>query len=371
VLIALRVPVQRPRTQVDLLTYREGLDVRLPNLRLHRIAALPFTRGLRPGFSLRKLWCDLLLAIKSASMVRRGGYDLIHADEEAVFLAMAYKRLLGIPYVYDLDSSIAQQLVEQKPFLRRLAPLFNALEQAALRGSVANLPVCNALAELAARVDATKTFTIHDISQLQHPNAPASGELKRSLGIDGLVVLYCGNLELYQGVDLLLESFQRVCRQEKALNLVIIGGMDGDIARYRHKARRLGIESRTQFLGPRPFSELDRYLAEADILVSPRIRGVNTPMKIFPYLHSGRPLLATDLPTHNQILAPEIASLAPAEPEGFAAAMLALARDPQLRERLGRNGYTFAESNHTFAAHRRRLNRAYDFIEARLIAGGV
>jgi glycosyltransferase involved in cell wall biosynthesis len=366
VLIALRVLVQRPGTQVDLLTYREGEDIALPRLKIFRIPPLPFTDRVRPGFSLRKLWCDLLLALYSLAMVRKGGYDLIHAGEEAVFLALFYKWLRGIPYAYDLDSSIAQQLVEQMPRLRLLAPLFNALERLVLRHSVANLPVCNALAEICRRVDPRKTFTIHDISQLARPMAPATGRLKNALGVSGVLLLYCGNLEPYQGVDLLLAAFQRAGRVCKDLHLAVIGGQHEDIARYRAMAKRLGIEERTHFLGPKPFTELDRYLAEADILVSPRIRGVNTPMKVFPYLHSGRPLLATDLPTHSQILHPEVACLAPAEPEGFAAAMAELARDPERRARLGRNGHRFAEAQHTFAAHRRRLDRAYDFIAAEL-----
>jgi glycosyltransferase involved in cell wall biosynthesis len=89
-------------------------------------------------------------------------------------------------------------------------------------------------------------------------------------------------------------------------------------------------------------------------------------MKIFPYLHSGRPVLATDLRTHNQILTSNEAYLAPADPEGFAKGMLDLANDPSLRERLGRQGRAFVEQNHTYDAHRSRLNKAYDWIEAEL-----
>ena len=56
-------------------------------------------------------------------------------------------------------------------------------------------------------------------------------------------------------------------------------------------------------------------LAQADVLVSPRTRGNNTPMKIYSYLDAGRAVLATDLPTHTQVLTPECARLAPADPD--------------------------------------------------------
>jgi glycosyltransferase involved in cell wall biosynthesis len=106
--------------------------------------------------------------------------------------------------------------------------------------------------------------------------------------------------------------------------------------------------------------------AEADVLVCPRIRGINTPMKIFAYLHSGRPVLATDLVTHSQILSSQEAMLAPANPRDFAAGMLRLARDPDLRRTLGGSGRAFVEAGHTFPAHRRRLADAYDWIAGKL-----
>ena len=46
-----------------------------------------------------------------------------------------------------------------------------------------------------------------------------------------------------------------------------------------------------------------------DILVSPRIRGTNTPLKIYSYLRSGKPIVATDLLTHTQVLSPDVARL--------------------------------------------------------------
>ena len=45
-----------------------------------------------------------------------------------------------------------------------------------------------------------------------------------------------------------------------------------------------------------------RLLGEADVLVSPRLKGLNTPMKIYSYLDSGTAVLATRLRTHTQVL---------------------------------------------------------------------
>jgi glycosyltransferase involved in cell wall biosynthesis len=86
-------------------------------------------------------------------------------------------------------------------------------------------------------------------------------------------------------------------------------------------------------------------------------------MKIFPYLHSGRPLIVTDLPTHNQILDQTVAMLCPPDPHGLARGITRLARDPDLRRRLGAAGRRFVEQNHTFEAHQTRVNRLYEHVE--------
>jgi len=368
VLLVLKVLVHRKNTMVDLLVYNEGSDVELPNLRSFRTPSTKLTRDIRPGFSFKKLIADFFMFFIAWRLVHRNRYDMVHAGEEAVFFAMLFKLLYGIPYAYDLDSSIAQQMVEKKSSLKRISPIFNLFEGLAIRKSMVNFPVCNALAELCERNKSKKTVTLHDISQLNNPDAPQTGKLKRELGIEGLILLYCGNLERYQGIDLLLDSFALACRKSNNLDLVIIGGVPEDLNFYKSKAQNLGIEQKTHFLGPKPFEQLDNFLAEADILVAPRIRGINTPMKVFPYLHSGKPVLLTDLYTHNQILSNNEAFLAPSNPEGFAEGIIRLAGDEKSRDQIGRNGRLFVERDHTFEAHSKRLNAAYDWIESQLRA---
>lgn len=363
VLLVLRVLSERKNTFVDILVYHEGKDIELPNVKLHRIPNLRFLRNVRPGFSFKKVVCDTFLFFKSWQLIKKNEYNLIHAGEETVFFAMFYKFLYKIPYVYDLDSSIAQQLVEKMTFLRFFAPIFNWLEAKAIQGSIANLPVCNALAKLCEENGSKKTVTIHDISQLKNPGAVSKGILKKELGINKLILLYVGNLETYQGIDLLLESFRIVSKRTNNIDLVIIGGVQEDINFYSEKALRLGIDKRVHFLGPRPFNKLDEYLTETDLIACPRVKGVNTPMKIFPYLHSGKAVIATDLYTHNQILTTKEAFLAPANPEGFAGGIIKLVEDENLRERLGKSGRAFVEKNHTYSAHQQRLHGVYDWIE--------
>ena len=65
--------------QLDLLTLHEGEDVAIPNCRIYRIARPFGIRNIRPGFSFKKVICDVFMFAKCLRMVRRNRYDLIHA----------------------------------------------------------------------------------------------------------------------------------------------------------------------------------------------------------------------------------------------------------------------------------------------------
>ena len=363
VLLVLRALSERDDMKVDAIVYPEGEDVTLAHVTLYRVPVFFNSKGTQPGFSFKKLWIDFFMLIFTWKMVHHNRYDILHAGEETVFIAMLMKFIYKIPYVYDIDSSNAQQLIEKYNSLKFLAPVFNFFERQAMRGAIANAPVCHALAELCEKNGSNKTITLHDISQLENPDLPKTGSLTKEIGVEGLILLYCGNLETYQGVDLLIESFPYVTRKNEDLQLVIIGGIPKDIAYYKKKAADLGVEERVHFLGPKPFVDLDKYLAEADILAAPRTKGVNTPMKIFPYMHSGKPVILTKLYTHTQIVTSNEAYLADANPELFAFGILELAENEKLRENLGKNGKAFVEKDHVYSAHKRRVDELYDWIK--------
>jgi len=80
------------------------------------------------------------------------------------------------------------------------------------------------------------------------------------------------------------------------------------------------------------------YLAASDVLVSPRSRGTNTPLKIYQYLRSGKAIVATRLLTHTQVLSDETAILTEASPEGFARGILDALGDPVHAAQIGPAG---------------------------------
>lgn len=358
--------------EVDLVVYPEGEDRDYRNLSIHRANPPKWVKDIGPGFSFKKLVADLYLYSKLRNVLKQKKIDVIHAGEESVFMAMWIKFTKGIPYIYDMDSSIAQQLVEKNSLLTPLAPIFNWLEAKAIKYADATSPVCNALADLARSRGAKHVTTLHDISQLNLEEiSPDSRDIRQELNLarEDIILMYVGNLEKYQGIDLLLESIPRIPKHSGALHIVIAGGSPEHIQQYIKKATELGIGPNTHFIGAWPANKLADLISQADILTAPRTKGLNTPMKVFPYLHSGKAVIVTDLPTHSQVLDSSICVLAPATPEGFAKSIHKLVESPQHRVQLGEAGRKFAEEKHTFPAHEQRVNQLYDYVSENVISG--
>jgi glycosyltransferase involved in cell wall biosynthesis len=359
--------------EIDVLTYPEGEGLDIPNCRVHRLPALPRLSGVRPGFSLKKLAYDVVMLGWCLRTVRRCRFDVVHAVEESAFIALLAKWLFRVPYVYDMDSGLAQQMIDKYRWLGWFRPALEHFERLAVRGSLGTLAVCGSLEAQARAYDPEGLIArLEDVSLLGAPGggggdtAPTVPAIHPPEWKGAPLVLYVGNLQPYQGIDLLLASFERALREVPEARLVIVGGEAEPIAHYTALCERRGIGGSVHFAGPRPVAELEACLRQATVLVSPRTLGHNTPMKVYSYLDSGRALLATRLPTHTQVLTDEIACLADPEPEAMGGAMVRLLKDEVLRERLAAKARQFAQQEFTPSAFEGKLLRFYDVVAQKI-----
>jgi glycosyltransferase involved in cell wall biosynthesis len=362
-------------SKIDLLTYHEGEHIEIPGVNLHRITVPQFFKRylckVGPGVSLKKIICDLFFLFSTFKLVwrnRKSQYEIIHAVEESVFIALLVKAFFKIPYIYDMDSSLAMQVTEKWRWLAPFGFILRWFERLAVRGSTAVAPVCDALNVIARNHGAKESVILRDISLLEPVESKQKISLREELLLssEAILVVYIGNLEHYQGIDLLLESFAAVENAKTNARIAIIGGSNEHINFYKEKSKKLQIDSLVHFLGPRPVTELGFYVNQADILVSPRIKGNNTPMKIYSYLHSGKAVLATRLPTHTQVLNDAVAMLANPSVSDFSRALLELVNNKNKREELGSQGMELAERCYTFNSFSKELCRLYDSVGNRL-----
>jgi glycosyltransferase involved in cell wall biosynthesis len=344
--------------EVDVLTYHVGDDPKLPGVRVFRAPAVPFVREVPIGFSLRKVLCDLALLWRLVTLTRRHRYDVLHAVEEAVFLSLLVRGFRS-RVVYDMDSSLPEQLLGKYGALRAMDGVLRRLERLAIARSDLVLAVCEDLATR-ARSYATKTpvDVVEDVSLLGDDAASDAVEnLRRELPDGALLALYVGNLERYQGVDVMLDALAKL--DSPPLKFIAIGGSPESVAAHRARAAALGLGSTAVFLGARPVRELGAYLEQADLLVSPRLTGHNTPMKLYSYLAAGKAILATRIRSHTQVLSDETAMLVEPTAAELARGLDALLHSPALRERLGLAARRLAATRYSLTQFRASIATAY------------
>lgn len=344
--------------ELDVIVFAEGEDVAISGCAFTRVPSIPGTRHISPGFSVKKVVCDAILALMAAWKLARRRYDVIHAVEEAAFIAMALGPIFRVPYVFDMDSSIPEQISDKFRIPVRVRGALVAAEGMAVRRSIGAITCCRALEDIVHRHAADLPVqTLEDVTLL---DAETGEEQPADCRFEEPLAMYVGNLESYQGVGLLIDGFAEAVRAGTRLRLVIIGGTQAHIAEHRERAAKCGVEEWVTFLGPRPVEQLGRYLRQATLVVSPRMQGLNTPMKVYSYLDSGRPLLATRLPTHTQVLDDEIAMLVDPTPQGIAAGLMRLCTDDLLRRRLSEAAHARVRDRFSREAFIRKLLGFYE-----------
>jgi len=351
---------------VDLATYPFGEDFDAPGVSIRRAARPLFIKDVRAGPSLGKLALDARLKRLARSLAKRNRYDAVHSHEEMGAFGARLARGIGAAHVYDMHSSLPEQLGNYRAFQWGRGFL-TRLERAAIRKSDATLAISASLAAHARRVaPGARVEVVENAFDVFPRDLDESGAavLRKTLGLapDARVVAYTGSLGAQQGIGLLLEATARVLAGEPRAAFVIAGGGPG-LARWKKEAAKLG--PRVVLAGPRPLEEMPAFVALAEVLVSPRTRGRNYPIKLCHWLRAGRPVAATDVPVHADVLTDDVARLAQPTPEGLARAILDLLGDAALADRLGAAARALGEARFTRARLERDLGRAYAPLAAR------
>ena len=356
---------------VDLVTYPIGRDVELPNLRIFRSLRPPFIRKVRIGPSFTKVVLDglMLVTILRRAMVER--YDAIHSHEEMGLVGVWLAKWLRIPHLYDMHSSLPQQLSNFK-YSRSsmLRGLFTWAEGQMVHKSQVVITICQELQDTVAGMGAgERSLLIENVMGGDVDEAPSrtATAVREMWGIapDAPLALYTGTFEAYQGVDLLIEASAIVASRRPHARVLVVGGEPAQVEAAKARAAAAGAAKVMVFTGQQPAKDIPGFVEAADLLVSPRIRGTNTPLKIYSYLRSGKPIVATNLLTHTQVLTPGIARLVEPQAGPFADAMLQLIDRPEERARLAAAASAVAHEKYSRESYLRRTALAYSRLSPR------
>ena len=318
--------------QVDLLCYPLGIDPQKRQYAIHRSRRPPLLTSVKIGPSPQKVIFDIPLACMAHRMVRRNGYAVIHGVEEAGFIASWLGRKFNVPYIYrhallDVAADRGRQLSHEPAAAESLQETRIAGDESGPGDhhrrpgddrDPADPPGAGSLCRHPARLSPGLRRWSGDRRTpggyqpaVFRPTAQDDPLYRQFPSLPGDRSAAGRN----QGAEerLWLDVFPSPCCWSAAGK-----ARPKSVAAYRQKAADLGIAEEVVFCGAHPAEAMPIFMDRADLLVSSRSTGNNVPLKVYTYLASGRLLVATNIPSHTQVLNAGNCLLADPEPKALA-----------------------------------------------------
>ncbi|HSF42579.1 MAG TPA: glycosyltransferase [Thermoanaerobaculia bacterium] len=331
--------------EVDVLTFPVGRSVEIPGVRYLR-SPNPFrVRRVPVGFSMAKVVLDLTLVPRLVRLLASGVYSCVHAVEEAAFPAVVLGHRFRVPVIYDMQSSLPEQLTKHLAFRSSMAQAgLRRAERWLLRHADSIVSSAGLAQKVRALVPNARLREWRFASALPPASPEEAAALRLDLGIPPgrPVVLYSGTFEPYQGLPELLAAIPYVQAEVPDVTFVLVGAEESGGTAVERGHADLVRSGALRVVRRQPREKIPPFLALADVVVSPRAYGDNLPLKIFDYLAAGKPIVATDIPAHRALLDESRALLTRAWSPELASAIVRLLRDRPLAARLAAAGQAYA-----------------------------
>ena len=360
---------------IDLLAYGEGEDVEIAGVRVIRIPRMSWIGPVPVGPSWKKVFLDLFMFVWTVALLTRHRYDAVHAHEESVFWCRFLKPIFRFRLIYDMHSSLPQQLSNfQFTKSRMLMAIFRILEDTCLRKADAVVTICPDLKDYALRTGVAparhlliENSIFEDVHLTNSPGAimdAAAVATARTPVLDPArpIILYAGTFENYQGIDQLIRAFATVHAERPDALLLLVGGTAQQVAAATNTVTSLGVADAVHLTGRVSKSIATRYTGLAQVLVSPRLHGTNTPLKIYEQLASGKPLVATRIWSHTQVLDETVCILVDPDPQSIARGLLRAISDPEYGRQVVARARALYEREYARPVYVRKIQRLLEIV---------
>ncbi|MBN2362604.1 glycosyltransferase family 4 protein [candidate division WOR-3 bacterium] len=158
-------------------------------------------------------------------------------------------------------------------------------------------------------------------------------------------IFFAGRFDPRKGVTYLVKGFYFILKFVPDAKLWIGGGdkyrkLGLDFIMSRLKAKNPVIASRVEYLKFIPYAELPRYFASADIFCSPAIGGESFGIVLIEAMACGTPVVASNIAGYKEVVSDNKDGLLfkPRDIKDLARKVVTLAKDRQLRKKMGENG---------------------------------
>jgi glycosyltransferase involved in cell wall biosynthesis len=304
---------------------------------LHRSRPLPVRRKLTSGPSVEKPLIDLLLAVKLDQVVRDRRIDLIHAHNyEGLLAGLLIGRLRHLPVIFHTHNTMMDELpgYSRTSIGRRISRwLGDFLDGQFPRRAQACIAVTPETARYIRErgMAADRTRAIPPAVDGERFRAAAGS---RSPAVPP-VVLYAGNLDSYQNLEMVISSFRKIRDRRPDVRLrIVTHAPAAEVTRAAHRWRkRRGIE----VIRADSFNDLRAHLQECRVALCPRTSPYGFPIKLLNYLAAGKPVVVCRGSAQGIEHLENGWVVEDGDRDGFAEAVLRLLEDEPLRRRLSEN----------------------------------
>lgn len=363
--------------EVDLLVYGQGQDVEIPKVRIIRIPRFARSGEVKIGPSLQKLFLDIFMMLYTFYLLFRNKYDFVHAHEEAVFFCLFFKVIFRLHLVYDMHSSLPQQLTNfQFTKSKLLINLFFKLELFSIRTADIIITICPDLYNYVNSIikDISRNFLIENsifdpvrvgpATSDCNPFPIASQHQQKPIELppEKKYVVYTGTLEPYQGIDILISAFAKLINDNEDTFLLIVGGTRRQVEYYSRLVNKYGLGSNCLLTGRVAQPLAKHYSKLASVLVSSRVTGTNTPLKIYEQLASSIPLVATNVYSHTQVLNDNVAYLVEPTPDAMASGIKKALNSGKEGHRIAANAKKLYEEKYSRAVYVQKMQQILDLL---------
>ncbi len=356
--------------EIDLVTYHIGDTIPFKNVSYHRIPRIPFVKKISVGPSKIKIVVDVLIFFKALQLLVKNKYDVIHTHEEAGFFGVWFASWFRCKHLYDMHSSLPQQLTNFKfTKLNFLIKIFDYLENMTINKSDAVITICPELYNyVKSKWPGKEQQLIENVAdnRIVFGEPKMTGdEIRKKYQLDSrTIILYAGTFEPYQGLDLLIESGPQVVDKFNNITFLLVGGNQTQVEGYRKKVADYHLQDYFVFTGQVTPELVPRFVEVSDILVTPRIEGNNTPLKIYSYLRSGKPIVATNHMTHTQVLNDDVSVLTDCNARSFSEGILKVIQNEQLKNKIVANAQKLAAEKYSYELYIKKLAALYSYLAA-------
>lgn len=286
--------------------------------------------------------------------------DVLYERHNLYLLAGKWlKQRFKLPYLLEVNAPIALERSQHGGLA--LAGLARRLEASVWKAADVVLPVTAVLADMLVEqgVERERTAVIpNGIDLGAYERAPARGEAKKRLGIEGRLVLgFAGFVRAWHGLDQVIDFIAEARRPELLLFVV---GAGPACETLMQRARGRGVAEQVRFAGIVARRDIPAYLAAFDVALQPAATPYASPLKLFEYLAAGCAIVAPRQPNLEEVLThEENAVLFRVDQAGaLGRAIGSLVADPALRERLASNARnTIVRGTYTWKGNADRVIR--------------